>query len=59
MKDDPGETVNLQDKYPETVKTLTILLKKYIGEGRSTPGSPQKNDGQYPWKQIEAVVQQD
>jgi arylsulfatase A-like enzyme len=55
MKDDPGETVNMQAKHPEIVKELTDLLKKYIKEGRSTPGAPQKNDGNYPWKQIEAL----
>jgi len=27
-------------------------MKKYIQEGRSTPGKPQKNDGEYPWKQL-------
>jgi arylsulfatase A-like enzyme len=58
MKDDPGETINLQDKYPDTVKELTALMKKYIEEGRSTPGLPQKNDGEYPWKQIEFLIQQ-
>jgi arylsulfatase A len=57
MKDDPGETTNLQDKYPDSVKELTALLKKYIEEGRSTPGLPQKNDGKYPWKQIEGIIQ--
>jgi len=31
---------------------LTTLMKKYIQEGRSTPGTPQKNDGEYPWKQL-------
>jgi arylsulfatase A len=53
MKNDPGETINLQNKYPDTVKELTTLLVKYIEDGRSTPGLPQKNDGVYPWKQIE------
>lgn len=56
MKDDPGEKANLQDKYPDTVKDLTALLTKYIEDGRSTPGSPQKNDGSYPWKQIETFI---
>jgi arylsulfatase A len=57
MKEDPGETINLQDKYPDTVKELTMLLKKYIEEGRSTPGLRQKNDGLYPWKQIGGIIQ--
>jgi hypothetical protein len=32
------------------VQRLTALLKKYIVEGRSTPGKPQKNDAEYPLK---------
>jgi hypothetical protein len=27
-------------------------MKKYIEAGRSTPGKPQKNNGEYPWKQL-------
>ena len=57
MKDDPGEKVNLQDKYPDVVKELSDLLKKYVEKGRSTPGKPQKNDGEYPWKQIMEIFQ--
>ncbi len=44
MKDDPSEQTNLYDKYPEKVKELTELLKRYIQDGRSTPGAPQEND---------------
>ncbi len=36
---------------------MTALLKKYIEEGRSTPGKPQKNDGEYPWKQLGWMVE--
>lgn len=50
MKDDPSEQKNLQAEYPEIVKELTELLKKYIEEGRSTPGIPQKNEGEFPAK---------
>jgi arylsulfatase A len=56
MKDDPGEQVNIQDKYPDIVKELTDLMKKYIEEGRSTTGKPQTNDGEYPWKQVEEII---
>ena len=41
---DVGEKINLQDKHPEIVQRLTALLEKYIADGRSTPGAPQKND---------------
>lgn len=55
MKDDPGEKVNLQNKHPEIVHELTNILRKYIKEGRSTPGETQINDGDFPWKQIERL----
>lgn len=52
LNNDPSENKNLQAENPEMVRKLTALLKKYIEDGRSTPGKPQKNDGEYPWKQI-------
>jgi len=52
LKADPAEKENVQNKFPLVVKELTALLKKYVEEGRSTPGKPQKNDGEYPWKQL-------
>lgn len=42
---DIGETHNVQAEHPETVERLTRLLEKYVADGRSTPGAPQKNDG--------------
>ena len=44
METDPGETKNLQAKYPGKVKELARLLKKYVDNGRSTKGEAQKND---------------
>ncbi len=43
LSTDIGEKANLQDKHPETVARLTTLLEKYVTDGRSTPGEPQKN----------------
>jgi arylsulfatase A-like enzyme len=43
LEKDPGEKTNLQDQHPEEVARLRKLLKKYVDEGRSTPGKPQKN----------------
>jgi arylsulfatase A len=43
LKDDVGEWTNLADKHPELVERLTKLLDKYVADGRSTPGAPQKN----------------
>jgi arylsulfatase A-like enzyme len=52
LKKDPAEKDNCYHQFPQLVEELTALLKKYIQEGRSTPGKPQKNDGEYPWKQL-------
>ncbi len=53
MDANPGETQNLEEAYPEIVKQLKELMIKYIQNGRSTPGAPQKNDGPEVWKQLE------
>ena len=55
MKTDPSEQKNVEAQHPEKVAELRSLLIKYIDEGRSTPGQPQKNDGEYPWKQLDDV----
>lgn len=43
---DIGETRNVQADHPEIVARLTALLRKYIADGRSTPGPPQPNTGE-------------
>jgi arylsulfatase A-like enzyme len=40
---DIGEQINVQEKNAEVVERLTKLLAKYVADGRSTPGKPQKN----------------
>ena len=40
---DMGETKNLVEEYPEIVEELSMLLGKYIEEGRSTPGPALEN----------------
>ena len=44
MAKDVGERANEYKAHPEIVERLTKLLQKYIADGRSTPGEPQKND---------------
>ncbi len=44
MQADPGEISNLHAEYPDKVKALLSLLKKYVADGRSTPGAQQHND---------------
>ena len=41
---DIGEKENVYDQFPDVVERLTKLLQKYVENGRSTPGEPQKND---------------
>lgn len=44
MTKDAGERINEFKTHPEIVERLTTLLKQYIAEGRSTPGTTQQND---------------
>jgi len=46
LEADIKEQHNLYKKYPKEVERLTILLRKYIDNGRSTRGKPQKNDSE-------------
>lgn len=52
MKTDPGESKNVYPEHPDIVKELKDLMIKYVKEGRSTPGIPQKNDGPEIWEQL-------
>ncbi|MDD4873050.1 MAG: sulfatase-like hydrolase/transferase, partial [Kiritimatiellae bacterium] len=44
MSGDVGEKVNIQEQHTDVVERLTKLLEKFVTDGRSTPGVPQKND---------------
>jgi arylsulfatase A len=43
LEKDIGEKTNLQGKHPEVVDRLTKQLRKWVADGRSTPGKLQKN----------------
>lgn len=43
MDQDPGEKHNVYKEHPDIVEELRALLQQYIKNGRSTPGTPQKN----------------
>ncbi|OAI55312.1 arylsulfatase [Planctomyces sp. SCGC AG-212-M04] len=43
LRQEIGEETNLQGDNPQVVSKLRTLLEKYITDGRSTPGAPQKN----------------
>jgi arylsulfatase A-like enzyme len=53
LAEDPGEQHNLIDRHPETADSLRNLLVQYIEQGRSTPGPPQSNESNSPWKQLD------
>jgi len=44
MEQESDEQKNLQAEHPEIVDKLMKLLERYVAEGRSTPGAPQRND---------------
>ncbi len=46
LEADLAESKNVYAEHPEVVARLTKLLEKYIADGRSTPGTPQKNDAE-------------
>lgn len=46
LDNDWSETTDLSEAYPDNVKELRALLEKQIKEGRSTPGTVQKNDAE-------------
>ncbi|HEY1057008.1 MAG: sulfatase family protein [Daejeonella sp.] len=55
LKIDPAEKQNIVNEHPKVVKELKSLLTKYIKNGRSTSGKPQKNDGPERWAQIDWI----
>ena len=52
MKNDWRETTNLYDQHPDVVERLKSLATRIVGEGRSTPGEAQKNDGPQLWPEL-------
>ena len=46
LKSDPAESKNLYLQNKDKVKELYTLLKKYVEDGRSTPGKKQSNEGE-------------
>jgi arylsulfatase A-like enzyme len=43
LSKDIAEQTNVQAEHPDIVERLSKLLEKYVADGRSTPGAPQKN----------------
>jgi arylsulfatase A len=60
LRDDIGEQVNVQERYPEVVKQLRELLISYIKNGLSTPGAIQHNAGGSVWEnELEWMLNRD
>lgn len=53
LKKDPGEKKNLIYDEQEIADSLKYLLTEIIMDGRSTEGTPQSNDGENYWKQLD------
>ena len=49
LENDVGETLNLAEQYPALVRELSDLLRKYIENGRSTPGPNQEYESPEFW----------
>ena len=43
LRADLGERTNVYERYPEIVEQLKLMLQRYITDGRSTPGTRQRN----------------
>lgn len=58
MGKDPGEQTNVQAEHPAVVAELTALLKRYVANGRSTPGAAARNDVEHIdlWKKTREVA---
>ena len=59
LKKDPSEQKNIisNKRYKKDVDKMTQIIKKYVEEGRSTPGKRSANDTGNSWKQIEIFMQ--
>ncbi|MDR1381217.1 MAG: arylsulfatase [Tannerella sp.] len=49
VKDDPAESRNVYAEHAGIVSELRAIMIECIRNGRSTPGTPQKNDGNKDW----------
>ncbi len=53
LESDPKETQNLSAEHPEIVEDFRSILRRYVEQGRSTPGPRQKNhDGKVYWNPL-------
>ena len=53
LEADIGERTNVIAEHPDVEAELKALLVRYVKQGRSTPGSPQENEGGVLWEGLE------
>lgn len=46
LSTDIAESGNVREKHPEVVEQMTLLMQRYIEQGRSTQGASQTNDAE-------------
>ncbi|EON74970.1 hypothetical protein ADIS_4664 [Lunatimonas lonarensis] len=57
LENDPAERQNIIESHPDKAHELKSLLTAYIRNGRSTLGTPQKNDGPEFWDQLQWMTE--
>lgn len=57
LDDDISEKKNVYEEYPEVVEDMKKVLKEYVFNGRSTPGKPQKNNGEQIWEKAKWLAE--
>ncbi|BDW74993.1 hypothetical protein BFINE_07880 [Bacteroides finegoldii DSM 17565] len=59
LEKDPSEKENIihDKRYEQEIKEMTRLIRKYVKEGRSTPGAEVANDTEDKWKQVNIFMQ--
>jgi arylsulfatase A-like enzyme len=53
LESDLGETKDLAKENPEVVGKIAVLMKRYVEEGRSTPGTKQPGEKSVSWPMLE------
>lgn len=52
LDEDPVEQHNIIEQLPQDAAQMRTLLLKYVRDGRSTPGTPQANNGAAIWETV-------
>ena len=56
MTTDVIEQQNIEDQHPDLIKKYSRIMRKYILNGRSTPGKKQSNETEGEWDQIKLFM---